>query len=90
MIAICPSGPLFEKTASNLQEAGARGGRSIVLQRRGGRGQLKGLAVETGDCPTVDPFVAPILYAIAVQLLAYHVAVLRGPTWTSRAIWRRA
>jgi glucosamine--fructose-6-phosphate aminotransferase (isomerizing) len=40
--------------------------------------KLKGIAVETVTLPAVDPFVAPILYAIPVQLLAYHVAVLKG------------
>jgi glucosamine--fructose-6-phosphate aminotransferase (isomerizing) len=39
---------------------------------------LQGIAAETVILPTVDPFVAPILYAIAVQLLAYEVAVLKG------------
>jgi len=78
VIAIAPSGPLFEKTASNLQEAAARGGQVIVFSDAEGAAKLKGIAVETVVLPTVDPFVAPILYAIPVQLLAYHVAVLKG------------
>ena len=78
VIAIAPSGPLFEKTASNLQEAAARGGKVIVLSDAAGAAKLKGIATETVIMPTVDPFVAPILYAIPVQLLAYHVAVLKG------------
>jgi glucosamine--fructose-6-phosphate aminotransferase (isomerizing) len=78
VIAIAPSGPLFEKTASNLQEAAARGGQIIVLSDAAGVAKLKGIAVETVTLPDVDPFVAPILYAIPVQLLAYHVAVLKG------------
>jgi glutamine---fructose-6-phosphate transaminase (isomerizing) len=78
VIAIAPSGPLFEKTASNLQEAAARGGRLIVLSDAEGAAKLTGIADETVVLPTVDPFVAPILYAIPVQLLAYHVAVLKG------------
>jgi glucosamine--fructose-6-phosphate aminotransferase (isomerizing) len=78
VIAIVPSGPLFEKTASNLQEAAARGGRIIVFSDAEGALKLKGIAAETVILPTVDPFVAPILYAIPVQLLAYHVAVLKG------------
>ena len=40
--------------------------------------ELGGLAAATVELPTVDPFVAPILYAIPVQLLAYHVAVIKG------------
>jgi glucosamine--fructose-6-phosphate aminotransferase (isomerizing) len=78
VIAIAPSGPLFEKTASNLQEAAARGGQVIVFSDAAGAAKLKGIAAETVILPNVDPFVAPILYAIPVQMLAYHVAVLKG------------
>ena len=78
VISIAPSGPLFEKTASNLQEAAARGGQVIVLSDEAGAARLRGIATQTIVLPTVDPFVAPILYAIPVQLLAYHVAVLKG------------
>jgi glutamine---fructose-6-phosphate transaminase (isomerizing) len=78
VIAIAPSGPLFEKTASNLQEAAARGGQIVVLSDEAGAAKLRGIAAATIVLPTVDPFVAPILYAIPVQLLAYHVAVLKG------------
>jgi glucosamine--fructose-6-phosphate aminotransferase (isomerizing) len=70
VIAIVPSGPLFEKTASNLQEAAARGGQVVVFSDAVGAAKLRGIATET--------IVAPILYAIPVQLLAYHVAVLKG------------
>jgi glutamine---fructose-6-phosphate transaminase (isomerizing) len=78
VIAIVPSGPLFEKTASNLQEAAARGGQVMVFSDAAGAAKLRGIAAETIVLPDVDPFVAPILYAIPVQLLAYHVAVLKG------------
>jgi glucosamine--fructose-6-phosphate aminotransferase (isomerizing) len=78
VIAIAPSGPLFDKTASNLQEAAARGGKLIIFSDVAGAMKLSGIAAETIVMPTVDPFVAPVLYAIAVQLLAYHVAVLKG------------
>jgi glucosamine--fructose-6-phosphate aminotransferase (isomerizing) len=78
VIAIAPSGPLFEKTASNLQEAAARGGQVIVFSDTAGAAKLRGIAAETIVLPDVDPFVAPILYAIPVQMLAYQVAVLKG------------
>ena len=78
IIAIAPSGPLFEKTASNVQEAAARGGQIIVLSDAVGAEKLRSISVDAIVMPTVDPFVAPILYAIPVQLLAYHVAVLKG------------
>ena len=74
VIATVPSGPLFEKTASNLQEAAARGGQVIVFSDAAGAAKLKGIAAETVILPTVDPFVAPILHAIPVQLRAYYVA----------------
>jgi len=78
VIAIAPSGPLFEKTASNLQEAAARGGQVIVFSDAAGAAKLAHIATETVVLPAVNPFVAPILYAVPVQLLAYHVAVLKG------------
>jgi glucosamine--fructose-6-phosphate aminotransferase (isomerizing) len=78
IIAITPSGPLFEKTASNLQEAAARGGRIIVFSDAAGAARLRGIATDTVILPDVDPVFAPILYAIPVQLLAYHVAVRKG------------
>jgi glucosamine--fructose-6-phosphate aminotransferase (isomerizing) len=78
VISIAPSGPLFEKTASNLQEAAARGGQIVVFSDQAGAAKLRGIATETIVLPEVDPFVAPLLYAIPVQLLAYHVAVLKG------------
>ena len=78
ILAIVPSGPLFEKTASNVQEAGARGGQVVVVSDAAGCAKLRSISVEVIELPTVDPFVAPILHAIAVQMLAYHTAVLRG------------
>ena len=78
VIVIAPSDELFEKTASNMQEVIARGGRVIFLSDEAGVKKLGNLAVATITLPHVDPFVAPILYAIPVQLLAYHVACLKG------------
>lgn len=78
VIVIAPSDELFEKTASNMQEVIARGGRVIFLSDENGVEKLGNLAAATIALPHVDPFVAPILYAIPVQLLAYHVACLKG------------
>ncbi len=78
ILAIAPSGPLFEKTASNVQEAGARGGQVVVFSDAAGCAKLRSISAELIELPTVDPFVAPILHAIAAQMLAYHTAVLRG------------
>jgi len=78
VIVIAPSDDLFEKTASNMQEVIARGGRVIFMSDEPGAKKLGDLAAATIALPQVDPFVAPILYAIAVQLLAYHTAVIKG------------
>jgi glucosamine--fructose-6-phosphate aminotransferase (isomerizing) len=78
VIVVAPSDDLFEKTASNLQEVRARGGRVIFLSDKAGVARLGDAAMAAIELPTVDPFVAPILYAISVQLLAYHTAVAKG------------
>ena len=78
VIVCAPSGPLFEKTASNVQEVIARGGRVIFLSDAEGIARLDGQASHAIELPKVDPFVAPILYAIPIQLLAYHTAVMKG------------
>ncbi len=78
VIVIAPSDELFEKTASNMQEVIARGGRVIFFSDAKGAERLGALAATTVALPQTDPFVAPILYAIPVQMLAYHTAVLKG------------
>ena len=78
VMVIAPSDALFDKTASNMQEVVARGGRVIFFSDPAGAARLGSLAAATVILPEVDPFVTPILYAIPVQLLAYHVAVLKG------------
>lgn len=78
VIVIAPRDGLFDKTASNVQEVVARGGRVIAFSDAEGVARLAGISVHTVTMPTVDPFVAPILYAVPAQLLAYHVAVAKG------------
>jgi len=78
VIVIAPSDDLFEKTASNMEEVIARGARVIFLSDGRGIAALGELARASIELPCVHPFVAPILYAIPVQLLAYHTAVLKG------------
>jgi glucosamine--fructose-6-phosphate aminotransferase (isomerizing) len=78
VVVIAPSDALFEKSLSNLEQVVARGGRVILISdedgvRRAGRNAAHAICI-----PRVDPFVAPILSAIPVQLLAYHTAVLKG------------
>ncbi|MDX6750869.1 glutamine--fructose-6-phosphate transaminase (isomerizing) [Geminicoccaceae bacterium 1502E] len=78
VIVVAPRDSLFEKTASNLQEVVARGGKVVLLADREGVEALGDYAWKTVELPAVDPFVAPILYAVPIQLLAYHTAVLKG------------
>ena len=78
VIAIAPKDALFEKTASNVQEAAARGGRIIVFSDAEGIHALGDVVKESITFPSVHPFVTPILYAVPAQLLAYHTAVLKG------------
>lgn len=78
VIAIAPHDALFEKTASNVQEAAARGGNIILMSDAKGVAALSDVSRGSVTLPSVHPLVAPILYAIPSQLLAYHVAVLKG------------
>jgi len=78
-VVVCaPSGPLLEKTASNVEQVSARGGRLILITDQNGADRLGEVAEDIIVMPTVDSFVAPLLYSIPIQLLAYHTAVLKG------------
>jgi glucosamine--fructose-6-phosphate aminotransferase (isomerizing) len=78
VIVIAPHDKVFEKTFSNMQEVAARGGRLILMTDAQGARAAKDHATVTLTLPTVHPAVAPIVYAVPVQLLAYHTAVLMG------------
>ncbi len=78
VIVIAPMDDLFEKTASNMSEVMARNGRVIFFSDAAGVERFKGQTADAIALPAVDPFVAPILYTILVQLLAYHTAVIKG------------
>ena len=78
VIVIAPSGPLFEKTVSNMQEVQARGGKVILISDYDGIQAAGEGCVATITMPKVHPLIAPLVYAVPVQLLAYHVAVAKG------------
>jgi glucosamine--fructose-6-phosphate aminotransferase (isomerizing) len=78
VIVCAPSGPLFDKTMSNVQEVIARGGRVVLISDAEGAARLGDQVAHVIELPAVDPFVAPLLYAIPIQLLAYHAAVPKG------------
>jgi glucosamine--fructose-6-phosphate aminotransferase (isomerizing) len=77
VIALMPHDEHRERTLSNLQEAAAREGRIIALVEEGDR-SLDGIASAVIELPKVHPSLAPILYSVPLQLLAYKMAVLRG------------
>jgi glucosamine--fructose-6-phosphate aminotransferase (isomerizing) len=78
VIVIAPSGPLFDKTVSNMQEVRARGGKVILISDAEGIAAAGDGCVATITMPRVHPLIAPLVYAVPVQLLAYHVAVIKG------------
>jgi|HigsolmetaAR203D_1030402.scaffolds.fasta_scaffold02407_5 glucosamine--fructose-6-phosphate aminotransferase (isomerizing) len=78
VIVVAPYDRLFDKTASSVQEALARGAKVMFVSDATGLERLGDKATWSVELPAVDPFVAPILYAIPIQLLAYHAAVLKG------------
>jgi len=78
VVIIAPSDSLFDKTISNMEQVVARGGRVILISDREGIARAGKNAAHSICLPQLDPFVMPILATIPVQLLAYHVAVLKG------------
>jgi len=78
LIVIAPNGPLFEKTVSNMHEAMARGAKVVLISDAEGIADAGADAMATIEMPKVHPLVSPLVYAVPVQLLAYHVAVAKG------------
>jgi glucosamine--fructose-6-phosphate aminotransferase (isomerizing) len=78
LIVLAPAGPLFEKTVSNMHEAMARGAKVVLISDAEGLAEAGDDAMATIEMPKVHPLIAPLVYAVPVQLLAYHVAVLKG------------
>jgi glucosamine--fructose-6-phosphate aminotransferase (isomerizing) len=78
VIVLAPSGPLFEKTVSNMQEVRARGGKIVLISDAEGLAEAGEGCLATIEMPQVHPLIAPLVYAVPVQLLAYHVAVAKG------------
>ena len=77
VVAVAPNNDLFEKTRSNLQEVRARGGRLYVFADSE-TGFEEAPGVDVIEVPRVHEAIAPIVYTVPLQLLAYHVAVLKG------------
>jgi len=78
VIVIAPYDRIFEKTVSNMQEVAARGGQIILITDEEGASRASLGDIETIIMPKVPEFVTPIVYALPIQLLAYHTAVAMG------------
>jgi glutamine---fructose-6-phosphate transaminase (isomerizing) len=78
VIVVAPHDDVFEKTISNMQEAAARGGNIVLITSTKGQEEAGIETLATLLMPDVDPMVAPILYTIPIQMLAYHTAVFMG------------
>ena len=78
VVVLASQTDLFEKTASNMEEVAARGGRIVLVANRAGIASHGATAEVCIEIPDVAPIAAPLLYALPVQLLAYHVAVHKG------------
>jgi glucosamine--fructose-6-phosphate aminotransferase (isomerizing) len=77
VVFIAPNDHLYQKVLTNMQEVKARGGR-IVAITTAGNGDLTRLAEYQLRVPKVFPLLSPVITSIPLQLLAYHIAVLRG------------
>jgi glucosamine--fructose-6-phosphate aminotransferase (isomerizing) len=78
VVVIAPYDRVFEKTVSNMQEVAARGGRLILVTDAKGAAAAEGQKLATLTLPTMPATVDPIVYAVPVQLIAYHTAVALG------------
>src|SRR5205814_4202914 len=75
VIVVAPRDDLYDKTVSNMEEVAARGGKIVLLTDAEADG---GKSFRRIRIPKAHDFISPLLYAVPVQLLAYHAAVLRG------------
>ena len=78
VVVVAPTDPIFDKISSNFEQVRARGGRLVLLSDKAGVARLGAKAETSIVVPDVDPIVAPILYSVAVQLLAYYTALAKG------------
>ncbi len=78
VIVIAPHDRFFDKTVSNMQEVAARGGRIILITDEKGAAASKLDTMHTIVLPEVDEIIAPMIFSLPLQLLAYHTAVFMG------------
>ena len=90
VVCIAPSDALFDKVASNIQEAAARGGRVLLLSDAGGVERLRDKVRWTLQLPSVDPLIAPIVYAIPIRCWPTTRQCAKAPMLISHAIWPKS
>ncbi|MQB43088.1 glutamine--fructose-6-phosphate transaminase (isomerizing) [Rhizobium sp. ICMP 5592] len=78
VIVIAPYDRFFDKTVSNMQEVAARGGRIIFITDEAGAAASTLPTMATIVLPVVDEIIAPMIFSLPIQLLAYHTAVFMG------------
>jgi len=78
VVFVAPHDDLFDKSLSNLQEVAARRGNVLLISDKEGLEAAGDTPAHTIEVPTCDAFIAPILYSLPVQMLAYHIAVEKG------------
>ena len=78
VVFVAPYDSLFDKSLSNLQEVAARRGNVLLISDKKGLEEAGDTPAHSIEMPVCDPFIAPILYALPVQMLAYHTAVEKG------------
>ncbi len=88
VIVVAPNNELLEKLKSNIEEVRARGGQLYVFADQDA-GFVSSDNMHIIEMPHVEEVIAPIFYTVPLQLLAYHVALIKGtPTLTSRVTWQ--
>lgn len=78
VVMIAPPGPLFGKSLSNLREVASRGAKVILISNQAGVDEAREFIDDAIVMPDIEELLLPILYTLPLQLLAYHVAVLKG------------
>ncbi len=78
VVVLAPKDKLFDKTVSNMQEVMARGGRVVLVTDADGAEAAADGAWQVLRMPACDPLIAPLIYTVPAQLLAYHAALAKG------------
>ena len=87
VVLIAPPDTVLEKTVSNMQEVAARGGRIVLIGEKHAAEEAAVAIEHFLEMPDIGVNFAPIVYAIPIQMLAYHTALIMAKTPTSAAIW---